>query len=187
VILAAGNSERMGQLKPFLRFNESLTFLERIVHIYQNQKIDKILVVVNDDVYQKLQKTNLVKPDSCKYVLNHNPEYGRFHSIKIGLKEVQSGSLVFLQNIDNPFVTEITIQSLINEIDDADYAVPVFDGNSGHPILVSPNVVNTILQTQDRRSNLRNILASFQRCEVRISDPGILVNINTPDDYHRYF
>ncbi len=187
VILAAGNSERMGQMKPFLRFNSSFTFLEKILHVYQSTVINKIIVVVNDDVYQQLQQIKYSNLESCKFVINKNPEKGRFHSIKLGIKEAINDSLVFLQNVDNPFVDNKTLELLKSEICDAEYAIPVFEGNSGHPILLSAKVANAIIQNQKNNPNLRNVLKSFLRCEVKVNDPGILVNINTPEEYSQHF
>lgn len=83
--------------------------------------------------------------------------------------------MVFLENVDNPFVDNKTLESLKNEIYKADYAIPVFEKNSGHPILLSAKVANAIIQNQKNNPNLRNVLKSFLRYEVKVNDPGILV------------
>jgi molybdenum cofactor cytidylyltransferase len=187
VILAAGNSARMGESKPFLKFNSSLNFLESIVSEYESAGIHEIIVVVNDEVLSLLENSNSILLQNCKFILNPHPEWGRFYSIKIGLQAVGERSHVYLQNIDNPFVNKNLIQLLMAETLNADYSVPFFEGISGHPILISGKVINSILQTNEKGSNLRNILAFFKRSEVKIDDPGILANINTPEDYNRYF
>ncbi len=187
VILAAGNSERMGQSKPFLRFNDGLTFLERIVTTYRSQAIEDMIVVVNNHVFQQIQKQGSKYMGKSNLVLNQHPEYGRFHSIKIGIMELFNASHVFIHNVDNPLVEAKTILSLKNEINEADYAVPVLDGNFGHPILLSDKVINAILQNQQTDLNLRKFLLAFKRREVKVNDKGILVNINTPEEYSMYF
>jgi molybdenum cofactor cytidylyltransferase len=187
IILAAGKSERMGELKPFLRFSENLTFLERIIQVYHSRHITNLIIVVNDEVHQRMQKLKSMPNNHSKIIINPFPEYGRFYSIKLAMQELRNDSFVYLQNIDNPFVTEKTLLALKNEICDSDFAVPVFEKQSGHPILLSAGVVTEIAQTKDNNSNLRIILSSFQKHEVEVHDPGILININTPDDYLKNF
>jgi molybdenum cofactor cytidylyltransferase len=174
-------------LKPFLRFNENLTFLERIMEVYRNQHINNLVILVNEEVHHQVQNSKSLIFKNSRIVINHSPEYGRFYSIKLALQELGCDSFVYLQNIDNPFVAEDTLISLKNEIRDSDYAVPVFEKQSGHPILLSAGVVKRIIQTKDNNSNLRNILSSFRKREVEVNDPGILININTPDDYLKNF
>jgi molybdenum cofactor cytidylyltransferase len=184
VILAAGKSERMGELKPFLRFRENFTFLQKIIQVYHNQCIYNLVIVVNDEVHRRMQKSKL---NYNKVIINPFPEWGRFYSLKLALQEIRDDSFVYLQNIDNPFVTEKTLQSLKNEIGDSDFAVPIYERQSGHPILLSAEVVTEIIQTEENNSNLRSILSSFRKREIEVNDPGILININTPEDYLKNF
>jgi|WetSurMetagenome_2_1015567.scaffolds.fasta_scaffold310740_2 molybdenum cofactor cytidylyltransferase len=186
VILAAGKSERMGELKPFLRFRENLTFLQKIIQVYHNQHIYNLVIVVSDEVHRRMQKSKS-ELNYNKVIINPFPEWGRFYSLKLVLQEIRDDSFVYLQNIDNPFVTEKTLQSLKNEICDSDFAVPIYERQSGHPILLSAEVVTKIIQTEENNSNLRSILSSFRKREVELNDPGILININTPDDYLKNF
>jgi molybdenum cofactor cytidylyltransferase len=186
IILAAGKSERMGELKPFLRFSENTTFLERIIKVYHSQHIYDPVIVVNDEVHHRMQKSKSL-PNNSKIIINPFPDYGRFYSIKLAMHELGNDSFVYLQNIDNPFVTEKTLLALKNEICESDFAVPVFEKQSGHPLLLSAGVLKGIVQIKDNNSNLRNILSFFRKREVEVEDPGILININTPDDYIKNF
>ena len=49
VILAAGKSSRMGNLKFLLKYNERFTFIEKIIDTYQNYNCKEIVVVLNKE------------------------------------------------------------------------------------------------------------------------------------------
>lgn len=186
VILAAGQSARMGVSKPMLKFDHKMNFLERIVSVYKSAGIQDIVVVINPKMNVELHSSPSTVIKGCKLIVNHQPELGRMNSIKIGLGEIQN-SFVFIQNIDNPFVTDNVLLSLVNEIGAFDFAVPAISGNSGHPVLLSKKIIANVLRNQKNDLNLREFLKPFIRKEIQVEDPGILVNINTPDDYRLYF
>jgi len=48
IILSAGESKRMGQPKPLLRFDDK-TFLEHIISVLQLSNVDRITVVLGAD------------------------------------------------------------------------------------------------------------------------------------------
>ncbi|MCD4791101.1 MAG: nucleotidyltransferase family protein, partial [Bacteroidales bacterium] len=112
VILAAGLSNRMGKKKPLLRFNNELTFLEKIVSVYKSWGVEKPVVVVNRDVLFKINQLKSQWLEDCKFVLNQHIGYGRFYSIKLGLQNIMKNLPVFIHNVDNPFVNHCVLQLL---------------------------------------------------------------------------
>jgi molybdenum cofactor cytidylyltransferase len=186
IILAAGQSTRMGTSKPLLKFNLKMNFLEKIVTTYQSAGIQDIIIVINSNVKKELQHSSSGKIQECKVIVNHQPGLGRMNSIRIGLRETQN-SLVFIQNIDNPFVNEKILISLNNGIGESDFAVPTMNRSSGHPILLSEKVIHAVLQNEKTDINFRVLLKSFKRTNIQVEDPGIFININTPEDYALYF
>jgi CTP:molybdopterin cytidylyltransferase MocA len=182
VILTAGLSERMGIPKHELRFSEELTILENIIRVYHNFVASQIVLVINDrDDFSKYYNE-----EDLKIVVNKNPEYGRFHSIQLGLKEINETS-VFLQNIDNPFVSPGLLITLENGIEEADFAVPVHEGKGGHPVLLSQRIIQKVVADFDKDEKLNSVLKHFMRKDVPMHDPYILANINTEEDYRKYF
>ncbi len=187
IILAAGSSSRMGEPKPLLKFNQDSTFLERIISTYKSAGIDEIVTVVNTEVADLIQESGIHFFKDHRFILNQYPERGRLYSIKVGLSEKGERSLAFLQNIDNPLVDNETLKLLMKNFKVADYAVPVFQKKSGHPLLINDKLINELKKDRLDDQNLRDVLAKYKRCEVGVNDPGILVNINTRKDYMRYF
>jgi molybdenum cofactor cytidylyltransferase len=187
IILAAGNSKRMGIPKSFLRFNEELTFIEHIIDVYNFLGKMKVLLVVNPTFYKDSSRFRINLPASCKIVLNAHPEFGRLYSLKLGLTNVGVKSPVFIQNVDNPFVSKETLLVLQESLPGFEVVVPKINGSTGHPVLIGLQVQKAILSSVDHNLNLRDLLKSFSFTPVRVEDPGVLVNINTKEDYLKYF
>ncbi len=164
-----------------------MNFLERITSVYRSAGINEIMVVTNAEILAQIKDSGSPLLKDIKFILNVHPELGRFYSIKLGLRMVKQNSTVFLQNIDNPFISKESIAGLRNIIGPADYAVPEFEGRQGHPVLLSNRIANVISAQEDNEVNLRNILKSYWGKTMPNDDPGVLVNINTPVDYSKHF
>jgi CTP:molybdopterin cytidylyltransferase MocA len=69
----------------------------------------------------------------------------------------------------------------------ADFAVPVYEKKGGHPVLLAPESINSLLTDFNPSSHFNEVLKSFNRQDVFVNDPYICVNINTPQEYQKYF
>jgi len=183
IILAAGESKRMGTSKHLLWFSKGETFIEHIVAVYQRFQVSKIVVVVNEaaQIYPEM----FMNSEGIEIVTNKNIELGRFYSVQLGLQNVTGNC--FIQNIDNPFVNVGLLMSLNSELKDSDYVVPANNDKGGHPILLSERTSNIIVGEEDKGSHLNNKLKLFSRKNALVNDPYIRVNINTQEDYKKYF
>lgn len=185
LILAGGKSERMLFPKPFLLY-EGKTFLRKIIDEYRSAGINNIFLVLNKDFCSgRWEKyVNQIKP-FVTIVQNADPELGRTHSLKIGIEKMLSFNFCFIQNIDNPTISEKLIGDMIQFRSNKDYVSPVYNGKSGHPVLVSKKIVQHLNRLRDENFNLRNILAGYSRQTVEVNSSDILANVNTVEDYKR--
>ena len=183
LILSGGKSERMKQPKAFLKIGKK-TFLEKIISEYLKINADKIVVVVNKNCFEKIEKTINEK---IEFVENKFPEMGRFYSIKLGLNKMQKIDFCFLQNVDEPFVDKKTLRKIISEKNQHGYTTPVFKGKGGHPILISKNVISAVNNMKDFNCNLQVLLENFNRRKIKVENEKILININNQKDYKKYF
>lgn len=184
VILAAGLSDRMGMMKPLLRFNEKETFLSHITAEYKKLGSSEIIIVTNKSVVAAIDKTSLKKE---KIVINKNPSSGRLNSIKIGLNALKKKNACFIHNADNPFVNQPLLHKMTLSVNDNNIVVPVYKGKGGHPILVGRKAIKYICKQKQTDMDLREILKCFERINVQTTDEKILCNINTLDDYNKMF
>ncbi|MGH7464265.1 MAG: nucleotidyltransferase family protein, partial [Longimicrobiales bacterium] len=65
--------------------------------------------------------------------------------------------------------------------------LPFHNGVAGHPVLIGRELFGEIL-TRTFEEGLRSLIMESARTlrEVRVVDPGILIDIDTPDDYWRF-
>lgn len=185
VILAAGHSSRMNFPKPFLVFDKSKIFIEKIIDEYINLKCDNIAVITNSNHNWESIKKHYEDKQIIKFIENNHQEYERFYSVKLGLTALTNIDFCFIQNIDNPFVDLNLLNTLLKSKSENDYCVPVYQNKGGHPILIN-KIISKKLVEQENNSNLKEVLNSFDRINVPFDKDKILVNINTQDDYNNF-
>ena len=186
VILAAGYSIRMGQLKFALTLSDGTTFIERIVKQYLRFGCEEIVVVVNMEGLNYLDKSNLKEQNNFIIALNEYPERERFYSLKTGLLKLKNPEHVFIQNVDNPFVNGKVLDALYINRAEADFVKPMFKNKGGHPILITNKIVKDIILQKDYSIHLNNFLKSYLCKEIEVGDKNILININTIDEYLKH-
>jgi len=187
VILAAGKSERMGNPKYALRFDEQNTFLEQIIYEYKKFGCRQIIVVMNSEGIRSKLTQKLIKEKIAVFVENSNPDKGRFLSVKLGLNSIKGDMPVIIHNVDNPFVNNATLELLINQLKPSSYCVPMCNDRGGHPVLISSEIKFVFLEIKNNKTILKNVLADFNRINVEVYDERVLRNINTIEDYLKWF
>lgn len=188
VILAAGFSGRMGIPKLSLPFDEKQTFTEKIITTYLTAGCKNIVLVVNRQGIKALkQQKDFLAESNVSVVLNAFPERERFYSLQTGLKLLDGFRAVFVQNIDNPFVHPEWLQKLTEAFEPDAFVVPHHNGYGGHPILLSGKIIRDIKAFKSYRKNLRNFLQAYPKINCPVADEKILVNINSPAEYRKYF
>lgn len=185
MILAAGESKRMGKPKLLLPFGEK-TIIERVIDSVIQSKLDDVLVVLGAH-REKIEKK--IKDFSIKIVVNPNFKNDMLSSVQCGfraLPEDVEASLVILG--DQP---EISI-ALINKIVEAykkskkGIVLPVYRKNRGHPVLIDMKYQGEI-EDLNPDLGLRNLVYKHAEdiLEVEVKTPSILQDIDTIEDYNR--
>lgn len=187
IILAAGNSSRMGFPKLALKYSDSQTFIEHIADEYDRFGCAEIILVVNVDNYKYLKDKKLQFPEKVKIVVNDHPEWHRFYSLKKGVQALSKKTKVFVHHVDNPFVNYNVLYGLLNNTANADYIYPEYSGRGGHPILLLEKVINDITGRQENQIHLKEFLNHYPKKKVKVLDESVLININTVIDYRKIF
>jgi CTP:molybdopterin cytidylyltransferase MocA len=184
LILAGGQSRRMNFPKAFLRIN-GRTFLENIVSGYFRAGIRKIAVVMNAELIHRMP-VKLLRMRHLQIIPNAFPELGRFYSLRLGLQELMDMDYTFIHNSDNPYVEEDLLRVMCDHKSTEGYVVPVYNGQGGHPVLLSNHISSVIVSNEKNYDTLRETLANFSRVEVEAGSPHVLVNINTRKEYESH-
>jgi molybdenum cofactor cytidylyltransferase len=187
ITLAAGDSERMGKPKALLKIGP-LVFLETIFNLLEEAKYDPQIAVLGNDfkeIFQSLQKKRKIL-----FLRNQFPEKGQLYSLQCGLKHVPGdvpGCLVVL--VDHPLVSLTTYLSIHEAAQNFPYKIiiPVFEGKRGHPVYFGKKYFNDLL-TAPLLEGARHVVQKNENgvLELPVDDPGVLVDIDTPEEYNQY-
>ena len=182
VITAAGMSSRMGDFKPLLNIG-SMSIVRRIVATLKQAGAENIVLVTgyNAEVLERhLAGSGLV------FLRNEDYEHTHmFDSAKIGLAYLADKcDRILFTPVDIPLYTAATVSALLDS--GAELACPMFDGQSGHPLLMSDYVARKILSD----SGEGGMRGAITRCgvdmtDIIVDDEGILHDADTPLDYNR--
>lgn len=183
IILAAGFSSRMGDLKPLLPFG-SETAIDRVIRAFHEANIQEIAVVAG---YRAQQIAQAVRRWGVKTVYNPRYQEGMYSSIQTGVASLGADvEAFFLLPADYPLVTSATLENMLDACPaDRDKIVyPVFDGKRGHPPLISVCYADEI-QHGPAPQGLQGLLRKYESCavEVAVEDEGVLLDMDTPADY----
>jgi molybdenum cofactor cytidylyltransferase len=185
IILAAGESKRMGLPKMLLEF-DGKTMLEKVIQNVEESDTDGILVVLG--AYSE-RLTGLIRRSGVKYCYNENYKEGMLSSVKCGFRNLpaDAGAVLVFQG-DQPFISPSVINRLISEYRSTgrDLLVPVFRGKRGHPLLLGSRFREEV-SGLDSKEGLRSIIYLHQEevIEIEADDQGILRDFDTYDEYIR--
>ena len=181
IVLAAGKSERMGRPKALLPLR-GRTFLENIVDAISKSSIDNTLVVVGHHKEE-------IERSVAAGLLVFNPDYekGMITSLQTGIRALPAnldGAMLFL--VDHPLVDSKTIDALIERLRPGHVVVPTFQGRRGHPVLFAADILEEILALPPTQGGNIVVRKDPSRIiEVPLTAPGILVDIDTPEQFRR--
>ncbi len=184
IILAAGSGERIGKPKAFLKFRQH-TFIEEIYKQLHIAQLTKIAVVTTISQYPLLKQLSL---PITEYILNFVPQFGQFSSIRLVLITAEKTLKgVLLIPVDHPAVRAETFSVLIHHwLANAkkNIIVPLYNSQPGHPVII-PSTFFPHLIAAPQKYTLRIFLEEVKdRIQlVKVTDPGITLNINTWQDY----
>ena len=188
VILAAGESSRMGRDKALLPWHGK-TFVQ--AHIEVLYPHTELVIVVAGKNHGALAPA--VYATGAFLVENPRPELGQFSSLQVGLREVlnrgRDGAIIGL--VDRPPCKSETV-AFLRERFLAGYSerkwavVPEFGGKHGHPILAGREMIEAFLKAPVT-STAREVEHAVQKQieYVPVSDPAVVMNVDTPEDYER--
>jgi len=183
VILAAGRSSRMGTHKALLSLGRQ-TVLERVVQVFISAGISDIRIVTGHD---RISLEPVISRLPVYEVINPRYQDGMYSSVRCGVISLDPEVAgFFIHPVDIPLISSRTIRILMNTPGfDRDHIVsPEFEGRHGHPPLIGASFRDTLL-TAPPPSGLAGFLQEQKDAiiTVQVQDPGIRMNMNTPEDY----
>lgn len=183
VILAAGQSKRMGRPKQLLVY-KGKTLIEWAVDTVLSSCVGETIVVVGHEA-ESIKAVLKDKP--VKLVFNPDYRQGMSTSLKAGVSSVSSRAMGILIMLgDQPGLTPGIINELIAafEAGKGGIIVPVHHGRRGNPVLLDIKYKRDLMSlTGD--VGARQILAAHPAdvCEVKERSAGILQDVDTEEEF----
>lgn len=186
VVLAAGESKRMGRKKEILPVCGEPMVRSVVTKLLGSGKIDEIIVVLGHQADEVGAALAGVTDERIEFVGNRRYQEGMGTSLAHGVSSCSWGSDVFVVVLaDAPFFRTEDVDALIdvhaagNRI-----VVPVRSGRRGHPVLIDGSLRDE-LEALSGDAGARHLLEKHADSvhELELSDEGFLVDVDTPDDY----
>ena len=189
IILAAGESTRMGSPKALLHDPDGRPFVARLVRAFAGAGITDIVVITgshHDAVVTAVVADN--PPAHPAFVRNPNPSRGQLSSLWVGLDaaarpEVES---ILVMPVDMPMVRASTIECVLEAWQNTGAPVvrPVVGPRHGHPVLFDRSVFDELRRSPLDQGAKAVVHAHAARVvNVSVADEGCLVDLDTPADY----
>lgn len=168
IILAAGESKRMGQPKALLPARGGHTFLSQLAD--RCRKAGLIPLVVTGAHAAEIKQAH----PKLWQVVNRQWRKGQLSSVMTGLRASALAQRVVIHPVDAPDVSVGTFKRLARTR--APAAAAAFGGKQGHPVSVDGATARMLLKT--RAKTLDDALQDFGLALVPVKDRAVLENIN---------
>lgn len=185
ILLAAGESSRMGQPKALLPW-QGRSLLEHQVGALAAGGADRVIVVTGHHARRLCPLVDGLKGVTCV----HNPNYsaGKTTSIKAGVEASREDRphTYLMLNVDQPRSAD-TIRILLeaHRPGSALLTIPTFRGKGGHPIVIDSSLFDEMLAIDEETQGIKAVTLRHaeQTQRVALDSPEVLWDLNTPEQY----
>ncbi len=185
ILLAAGESRRMGYPKPLLQIGGQ-TFVEHLSYAMLTA-VPRLIVVVG----AHSERVRPAIPRDPRIVVVENPNYarGQLSSIKAGLARVSlDAAAAMIHLCDHPTVKAQTFAALPDQYVKSQKPVVIarFRGHRGHPVLFDRSIFAELMRAPEDQGARVVVDADLSRVSyVEVDDPGVVLDLDTPEDLTR--
>ena len=185
MILAAGESKRMGKPKLLLPFGEK-TIIETIVETVVSSEVEKTLIILGSE-QEKIEEK--IKNYPVKIVYNRDFQSGMLSSVQYGFKALPEETRAVLVVLgDQPKISEAVINKLVDAYKSSGKGIvlPVYNTERGHPVLIDVKYREEV-ENLNPEVGLRGTVYNHPEdiLEVEVETTSIFQDIDDESDYKR--
>lgn len=186
LILAAGESSRMGEDKALLRWSGT-TLLEHWRTVLRTAKVGLVRVVLGANAEGVLKQVRLAP---VEVVLNRQWHQGMLTSVVAGLDSLPRGLVdaAALCLVDHPAVSSRLLRTLIEKFRESGQLIvlPTYQGRRGHPVLFSAKLFDE-LRAAPLAVGARHVVREHAAdiLEVPTDEEGVVLNLNDRAAYEK--
>ena len=185
VILAAGESSRMGTPKALLDAGAGECFLDQLAGTFLRAGCAVYVVL---GAQAAAVEAGIGRGAEVQFVMNPDPSRGQLSSLQCGLRAVTpSARAIYFSPVDAPGIAGETLQVLKDMLAGMDFAIPIYEGKRGHPVLMKASAAAQFLEAS-LDASARDILHARRAVTryVDVADAAILDDIDDPQQYERW-
>jgi len=185
IILAAGNSSRLGEPKQLLNFNGK-TLLRNVVD--EAKKVSELIIVVTGSGHTEVVKE--IEDLEVKVVENINWVEGMGSSIKVGiiqlLNQFPKVQNVIISVCDQPFIKASVFSDLIQKQKDSQKGIVAskYSDTLGTPVLFTKKYFQQ-LSGLSGQEGAKKMIQKFKGDIAEISFERGAIDIDTQNDYQK--
>jgi molybdenum cofactor cytidylyltransferase len=189
IVLAAGESTRMGAAKALLPDPDGRPFVARLVRTFAAAGVTEVIVVTgtrHDDIVESLQQDGA----AARVVRNEAPSRGQLSSLWVGLHEAErlDADAVLMTLVDVPMVREATVRAVIDQWrrTRAPIVRPAIGDRHGHPVLFDRSLFEE-LKRAPLDQGAKTVVHAHEATllNVAVDDEGAVTDVDTPADYQQ--
>lgn len=185
ILLAAGESARMGRTKPLLPWGDT-TLIEHQVDEMLAAGLERVIVVLGD-AWQEV-KPYLTAP-AVEVVINEAYRESKASSLRAAAAcLLDEDEAAVILSVDQPRSSDVLIRLLAaHEAGAALITVPAYRGRRGHPTVLAGSLIPELRNVVDETLGLRGLLERHEGSlrDVSFDTPVVLIDLNTPEEYRR--
>ena len=183
IILAAGMSTRMGQLKQLLPLGGRAA-IEWIAEI-AGRRLDEVVVVLG---HRAEEIAPVLAAYPVRWVVNADYQTGMLSSVQCGLRAVDRTADYLICLGDQPRLSGAVVEQVLQARKQigAGIIIPTANGKRGHPVLIR-NAYRAEILGLSPNIGLNAVTRGHHEdtCALPVAEAAILTDMDTPADYQR--
>ena len=189
IVLAAGDSLRMGSPKALLPSPDGRLFVTRIVDTLQEAGIVDLVVVTGRD-HDTLVEVLSHGPSTPLIARNPEPLRGQLSSLLIGMDAVvrPDTDAILVTLVDVPMISVSTVTRVVTawERTRAPIVRPAIGDRHGHPVIFDRALFDA-LRAAPLDAGAKSVVRAHEHdlLNVPVEDEGCLVDLDTPEEYRK--
>jgi molybdenum cofactor cytidylyltransferase len=188
IVLAAGESRRMGEVNKLQLLIKGVPLLRHSVQTLLAADLGEVVVVLG---HESADTQALLEGLPVRTVYNSDYESGQMTSVHCGLGSLsQTCDGVMVALGDQPALTVSDINYLVEAFftrKGGEVVIPEYQGNRGNPIIISSRCQQEIV-TGNYNLGCRRFIENNPDLvrTVEMPGPSVVIDLDTPVDYRRF-
>ncbi len=185
VLLAGGESTRMGTPKPLLEWGGQ-TLIEYQLAQLAEIPASPIVVVLGHRAHEVLP---YVHRAGAQAIVNELYAEGRASSVRVGAAALPDDTqAIVILNVDQPRPASVSKRLVEEHFRRRSLiTLPVHQGERGHPLIVDGSLLPELRQVREETQGLRAVIQRHERRITEIEFPSalVLLDMNRPEEYEK--